>query len=501
MAASRERPISIAMLALGGQGGGVLTGWMVSTAEANGYIAQSTYVAGVAQRTGATVYCVELFAKDSAENSGQLPVFTPYPIPGDVDLVIAGEMAETARAIEKGFVTPNISTLIASSHRVYSMPEKEALGDGIVDLSPLTEIAAKASRNFICFDMQSAADATGSIISSVILGAIAASGALPFTREAFEETIRQTGKAVESNLRGFAAGFDGATAPVGKSEAVEMETAITQGPNGEALAARIEKTLPVPVWNTALHGALRTLDYQDAAYAGEYLDTLERIAIADIESKNYALTNEVARQLALQMCYEDTIRVADLKTRRDRFDRIRGQVAAVPDQPVHVVEYLHPRLEEVCDTLPAWLGERILNSDGTRKFLSKFFSKGRNITTTNVSGYLVMHILSKFRRFRRGTYRYGRQRRLIEDWIDRVNAAVNSDYDYALSIAHCIEIVKGYGETYDRGLNRYRATIDTVKNLPHERRSDAVRQLHRAALADEKGQVFTETLDSMETAA
>ncbi len=501
MAAIRERPISIAMLALGGQGGGVLTGWLVSTAEANGYIAQSTYVAGVAQRTGATVYCVELFPQDSVDNAGKMPVFTPYPIPGDVELVIAGELAETARAIEKGFVTPNISTLIASSHRVYSMPEKEALGDGIVDLSPLMEIAQKASRNFICFDMQAAADATGSIISSVILGAIAASGTLPFTREAFEETIRQTGKAVESNLRGFAAGFDGATAPVVKPEAAEMETATTEGPNGEALATRIEKTLPVPVWNMALHGALRTLDYQDAAYASEYLDTLEKIASADNESKNYVLTNEVARQLALQMCYEDTIRVADLKTRRNRFDRIRVHVAAAPDQPVHVVEYLHPRLEEVCDTLPKWLAEWILSSDGKRKFLSMFFSKGRNITTTNVSGYLVMHMLSKFRRFRRGTYRFSRQRRHIEDWLDRVSAAVDSDYDYALSIAHCIEIVKGYGETYDRGLTRYRATIDSVKDLPYERRGDAVRQLHKAALADEKGQVFTETLESMETAA
>ena len=75
-----KRPISIAMLALGGQGGGVLTQWLVQTAEANGYRAQSTYIAGVAQRTGATVYCVELFPE--AETSGRDPVFSPNPIPG-----------------------------------------------------------------------------------------------------------------------------------------------------------------------------------------------------------------------------------------------------------------------------------------------------------------------------------------------------------------------------------------------------------------------------------
>lgn len=501
MADRRERPISIAMLALGGQGGGVLTGWMVSTAEANGYIAQSTYVAGVAQRTGATVYCVELFPKSSLGNAGQLPVFTPYPIPGDVDLVIAGEMAETARAIEKGFVTPNISTLIASSHRVYSMPEKEALGDGIVDLSPLTEIAKKASKNFICFDMQAAADATGSIISSVILGAIAASGALPFPREAFEETIRQTGKAVDANLRGFAAGFEGAATPTAAAAEVEIESAEAKGPNGKALAKRIEQSLPPQVHKMALHGALRTLEYQDARYASQYLDKIESLAGVDNASGNYALTAEVARQLALQMCYEDTIRVADLKTRGTRFDRIREHVAAAPDQPVRVVEYFHPRVEEIADTLPASLGERLLKSQRARKFAARFLSKGRNITTTNLSGFLTLHLLAKFRRFRRGTYRFGIQQRLIDDWLDRVTQAAQSDYDYALSIAHCIEIVKGYGETYERGLTRYRATLDSAGRLPDQRRGEAVRQLHRAALADEQGQVFADALASLDTAA
>jgi indolepyruvate ferredoxin oxidoreductase, beta subunit len=55
---AHDRPITVAILALGGQGGGVLTKWLVELAEANGFLAQSTYVAGVAQRTGSTVYCI-----------------------------------------------------------------------------------------------------------------------------------------------------------------------------------------------------------------------------------------------------------------------------------------------------------------------------------------------------------------------------------------------------------------------------------------------------------
>ena len=82
MPAPRERPLSIAILALGGQGGGVLTKWLVDIAQANGYLAQSTYIAGVAQRTGATVYCIELFPEDHAQQMGKTPRIYTVSDPG-----------------------------------------------------------------------------------------------------------------------------------------------------------------------------------------------------------------------------------------------------------------------------------------------------------------------------------------------------------------------------------------------------------------------------------
>lgn len=498
MAQSRERPLSIAILAVGGQGGGVLTNWLIDVAESNGYLAQSTFVAGVAQRTGATVYCVEIFPRDRAAAIGREPVFTPYPVPGDVDLVVAGEMAETGRAIQKGFVTPNVTTLIASSHRIYSVLEKDALGDGIFDQEPVARVAAKASKRFICFDMAALADQTGSVISSVLLGAIAGSGALPFERKAFEDAIRSSGRSVEANLQGFAAGFDGVGTESTAADA-GMPLANPAGRHGEALKQRIDTELPESVKNIALHGALRTLDYQDPKYAAAYLDRVKEISVIDTGGNGYELTAEVARQLALQMCYEDTIRVADLKTRSERFARIRKDVAAADDQPVHVVEYFHPRLDEVCDTLPAPIGAAIMKSDRLKKILSPFFRKGRNIKTTGITGFLVLYMFSKFRRFRRGTYRFRRQQELIHDWLDRVINAAVDDYDFALEIAHCIEMVRGYSDTYERGITRYRAAVDAVAGLPAGERATAMRRLHKAALADEKGRAFGETIASMET--
>jgi indolepyruvate ferredoxin oxidoreductase beta subunit len=498
MLESRERPISIAILAVGGQGGGVLTNWLVDIAEANGFIAQSTFVAGVAQRTGSTVYCVEMFPKDRVAAIGREPVFTPYPVPGDVDLVVVGEMAETGRAIQKGFVTPNITTLIASSHRIYSVYEKEAMGDGIFDQAPVARIAAKASKNFICFDMEAAAEETGSVISSVLLGAIAAAGTLPFGRSAFEEAIRSSGRTVAANLKGFAAGFDGAGRQASPA-AAEVEAAVPAGKNGEALKARIEAELPAQVRNMALHGALRALDFQDAKYAAVYLDRVKDISVIDAESHGYELTAEVARQLALQMCYEDTIRVADLKTRSARFAQIREHVAAAPDQPAHIIEYFHPRVEEICDALPAPIGALIMRSDTMQKMMSPFFSKGRNVKTTSISGFLLLHIFAKFRHLRRSTYRFKRQQEFIHDWLDRVINAAVDDYAYALAIANCIEMVKGYGDTYQRGLTRYLEAVEAAAALPAAERATALRRLHNAALADEQGQVFGDAIATLES--
>lgn len=459
----RDRPITIAILALGGQGGGVLTQWLVDLAEANGYLAQSTYVAGVAQRTGATVYCIELFSKQLASDHGFPPVFTLYPVPGDVELVIASEMAEAGRAIQKGFVTPNTTTLISSSHRVYTISEKEAVDDGILDQSPVADIAEKVAKKFVCFDMEAAAQETNSVISSVMLGAIAAVNVLPFDRDAYRNIIRDSGRSVEQNLAGFAAGFAGAEKPTGLSPNEELPAAVPQGNNGRDLAKRIESELPAAVQTIALHGALRALDYQDATYANAYLDSVVNIYKAEDSAagatKEFALTTEVARQLALQMCYEDTLRVADLKTRRERSARVRNQLGATVDQPAHVVEYFHPRIEEVCDTLPAALGKYLLNSPRLRKMMSPLFSKGRNIKTSSITGYLLLRTIAKMKRWRRGTYRFGVQQALIENWLGRVTKALESSYADALHVAISIETVKGYGDTYARGLKRYEEAL------------------------------------------
>jgi indolepyruvate ferredoxin oxidoreductase beta subunit len=229
------RPLSVAILALGGEGGGVLSDWIVATAEAAGFEAQTTSVAGVAQRTGATVYYLEMLppavasAKDKRAKVRDTPVMSIFPTPGEVDVVIASELMESGRAVQRGFSTADRTTLITSTNRVYSIDEKIALADGRVDDEKLLEGARAASKRLVADDFMALAEEVGSVISSSLLGALAGSEALPFSREDYEESIRKSGRGVEPSLAAFAAGFDAALS--------QSEDAANAAVQAEALAA------------------------------------------------------------------------------------------------------------------------------------------------------------------------------------------------------------------------------------------------------------------------
>jgi len=334
-----ERPIKLTIAALGGQGGGVLADWLIAIASAEGYLAQSTSVPGVAQRTGATVYYLEFFPRAAAEQAGREPVMALMPVPGDVDCVIASELAEAGRAIQRGLVTPERTTLISSTHRSYAIAEKSAMGSGITDAKGLAELVRGSAKRVVLFDMEETAERNRSVISSVLLGALCGAAVLPFKKRSFEEAIRHSGIAVDANLAAFEDACQraqrGDSGLRERTDKLAQEIPVTaQAPAMQPLLERVRR-LPPPVQAVALEGTRRSLDYQDPAYARLYLDRLESIAAlgGGVDARAHALLESTARSLALWMSFEDTIRVADLKTRGSRFARVREEIRAPAQQP------------------------------------------------------------------------------------------------------------------------------------------------------------------------
>ena len=501
---SESRPISIAIAALGGQGGGVLADWLVAVAELHGWIVQATSVPGVAQRTGTTVYYVEMSA--APRDPVNRPVFALMPVPGDVDLVVAAELMEAGRAVVRGLVTPDRTTTVASTHRIYGITEKSALGDGIVDAKAVFAALEARSKRLISFDMQAVADEQNSVISSILFGAIAASGVLPFARALYEQAITQSGVAVQSNLAGFAAGFERALTrspltslvPPGAAPTTEL---------GRKLDARIKAEFPAHLHGLLQEGVRRLVDYQDGDYATAYLDRLHTIRECDQRAQgaggHYALTATVARHLALWMSYEDTIRVADLKTRRKRFERVRDEVQAQSEQIVYMTEFMHPRFDEVCETLPAGLGAKLYASSRARRWFAPLFRKGRHIQTAHVGGFLLLYAVAGLRRWRRGTLRYRWEQQRIDAWLTRIEALATraGGYDVAIELAECQRLVKGYSDTHERGLKNFGVVVEAVQRLSDRADLAAiVKRLRTAALADEDGRQLGAALDELKMA-
>lgn len=486
----KAQPIKIAILAMGGEGGGVLADWIVDMGEANGYVAQTTSVPGVAQRTGATIYYVELYPIAQAESDGGRPVLALMPLPGDVDVVLASELMEAGRAVQRGLVTNDRTTLIASTHRVFSIAEKSALGDGRVDSAQLLAHTAKAAKRFIRFDMAQAAEASGSVISAVLFGALAGSGVLPFSRAQFEATIERGGVGVKPSLKAFGGAFARAQAGDDGETAAEAVTAVPvpqpRHPAVRALVERVQRDFPTAAHDFLLEGVRRLIDYQDLAYAGLYLDRMAAVAALP-GTGDHRLLRETARHLALWMSYEDTARVAALKTRATRFERVRGEARVQPGQVLAINEYMHPRLQEICETLPGGIGRWLMGSTLPRKIVERFTQHGRVIQTSSLRGYLMLRTVAAMKRWRLSTMRYAEENRRIEEWLQRIAATARHNPELAVELAQCQRLVKGYSDTHERGIRNYDTVMRAVERAGAQLAPATLRELRDAALADEHG--------------
>jgi indolepyruvate ferredoxin oxidoreductase beta subunit len=496
------RPVTLLIGALGGEGGGVLTDWIVAAASQCDLPVQSTSIPGVAQRTGATTYYIEVFPRTWRDLAGRRPVLALAPGIGDVDMVVASELLEAGRAVTGGFVTPERTLVIASTHRFHAIAEKVAMGDGRFDSAKLTGAVAANAKAHVLFDMGATAAKAGAMINSVMLGAIAATGCLPIPAETFEAAIR-AGKAADANLRGFKAGFEAARTAAGS---VGVPPAAPQEEGAGGTPAFPGKSLPAEAArfgaaaDIVAEGLRRLTAWQDAAYARLYLDRLARVDAADAQAgAQRRLTREVARQLALRMSYEDVIRVAQEKTAPERMARIAAQVGAKPGEPVTIVEFLKPGIAEICSILPAWLARRLVALAERRGWMDRFHW-GMEIRTSTVWGYLRLRLLAGLQRFRPASYRYKEEQSAIEVWLAHIVAAASKSEALALEIAACARLLKGYGDTLKRGAANYAAIERQVilpalaGALPAAQGIDAIASARVAALADPEGESLARCL-------
>ncbi|WP_119156667.1 indolepyruvate oxidoreductase subunit beta family protein [Caldimonas tepidiphila] len=511
---SSNRPLTILVCALGGEGGGVLSEWLYDTAVHSGHSAQATSIPGVAQRTGATTYYIEVHPRPDRELGGRRPVFSLNPVPGAIDLLVSSELLETARQIGLGMAGADRTVVVSSSARTLTVAEKMQQADGRMAQEALLAAVQRNSREAEVLDMAAMARQAGTVISAVLFGAIAGTGLLPFSRSAYEETIRRSGKGVEASLRGFSLAYDAVQARRAQQQVVQQ--AVQQAIDGAAAAAAPARP-PVPLPDAARArfpqpalelvelGWARLADYQDRKYAELYLERLQRVLDAEKASdpsgaNGRAVTAEMARWLALWMAFDDIVRVAELKLRDSRAARVRREVAAAPDEIVRVYDHFKPGVPEFAALLPEGLARALSAWDERRRRQGREpWALPLKIGTHSVRGALALRFVAGLKGQRRRGSRFQLEQSLIERWLACVVRGTREHWALGHELAQCGRLIKGYGSTNERGKENLLHVVDHLSggerpDTPAAQRVQAVQAARKAALADDAGRALDQVM-------
>jgi len=506
------RPLTILLCALGGEGGGVLSEWLVDAALHEGYPVQSTSIPGVAQRTGATTYYVEVFPVAAARLDGRKPVFSLYPVPGALDVLVSSELLETVRQIGIGLPSPERTQVITSSTRILTTNERMQMGDGRVADEPLLEAVRRWSREHHVFDMAAVTREAGTVVSAVMFGALAAGGLLPFSRAACEAVIRAGGKGADASLRGFAKGY--AIVRDGRERSAFVQRLVApdrSAPDAGAastvapeLPVEARAAFPIETHEIVALGHARLLDYQDARYAASYLQRLGPVLDAERAADphgthGWAITRETARYLALWMAFDDIVRVADLKCRASRRARVRAEVKLADGELLRVYDHFKPGIPELAALLPARLANRLMRWDLARQATGReAFALPLKVGLHSVLGFAALRVLASLRGLRRRGSRFEVEQALIGRWLAALIEGARSDWALGHEIAACGRLIKGYGSTNERGKENLLHVVDHLARSAAlsgpSARAEAIRTAREAALADDAGKALDQAL-------
>jgi indolepyruvate ferredoxin oxidoreductase beta subunit len=331
---------------------------------------------------------------------------------------------------------------------------------------------------------------------------------LPFGRNEFEAVIKSGGRGIEPSLNAFRAAYEQAKQPAPVAPTPVKKSgkrfvplpAATGHRDLDKLLARI-RTFPAPLLDILFVGVRRLTDFQDPAYADEYLDRLTEIHELERAhggaAKAYAFTAEAAKYVALGMAYDDVIRVADLKTRSHRYRRVLKDNSVGEEQIVYTTEYMHPRLEEAAGSMPAPLGKLM---EAHPRLFGWMFRKPRRVRSGTIGWFLLLYLTAAIRPLRRTTLRHRREMAHLERWLALACENLPKNYDLAVEILKARRLIKGYSDTQVRGLSKFDRVLGAVPLLAGRADGAAwMRRLREAALLDEGGIALDGALKTLAT--
>jgi indolepyruvate ferredoxin oxidoreductase beta subunit len=476
--ANEQVPITVLVAAVGGQGGQLFSQWLFDAAKIAGFAPVGVGLPGLSQREGATVYYLEFFARPE-----ETAFFSPFPEKGRVQVLIGLELLELLRALREGYLADDGAN-VGSTHRVLTADEKLPLKGGFITAEQVLPLLQQMGRRCVVFDAVQAAGLAGlseRAANAILFGALAASGILPFPPDAFRRAIEHYGVAVAFNLRAFEFGM--------RFREWQAQLRASDGAAADEWASLPEPKLPTDIQRrmetlsvddelamTLRYAARWLCHYQDARYFARYLDKVQAIYEQERgRDGDLLVTKEVARILALRMAYEDAVRVAQLKTERQRFARLRKEHRLSDDTVYRVVDFFSPDWDELTGLLPLRMtNDQCGNDQWAMPLLPSQAEELRRpalqlrVETSSLSGYLLVRALLLFKPLRPYSRRFRKEWAAIEAWLEAVREAMDVDRDLAFLVARSGEMVRGYGRTRRKTLAAWHAFMAFLKTLQRQ---------------------------------
>jgi indolepyruvate ferredoxin oxidoreductase beta subunit len=296
-------------------------------------------------------------------------------------------------------------------------------------------------------------------------------------------------------LRGFALAFDAVNTPRQWAEvAAQVLPEGAVSPLSAADQADVD-AFPEPVRAMLALGLARVVDYQNRAYGQVYLRRMRQVWQAEAASdgsQGWAVTREMARWLALWMAFDDIIRVADLKSRATRLQRVVKEVRAGPDDVLKVYDHFKPGVPEFAALLPSTWAQRLTAWDRARVLRGREpWALPLKIGTHSVGGMLALRGLASLKGWRVYGQRFAHEQLAIETWLQAVVQGLSRDWGLGHELARCGQLIKGYGATNERGKLHLQHLVGHLAALPDpQAAAQAVAQARAAALQDDAGKAL-----------
>jgi indolepyruvate ferredoxin oxidoreductase len=278
----------------------------------------------------------------------------------------------------------------------------------------------------------------------IVLGAAYQAGAIPVSAAAIEQAIAINGVSVSMNTQAFRAG---------RLLVVEPEWVKTVGrPRAGAVEVeRLEPTRTLAAWLAPLTGetfrlaAIRVpelVEYQNRAYAQEYLDFVKKVAAAEgawVPGRT-ELSEAVARYLFKLMAYKDEYEVARLHLKHNLAQSLASEY---PDG-VRIEYNLHPPMLRAL----GWKKKIKLGKWFDRVFRALVRMKALRGTALDPFGRAHVRRV---------------ERQLIREYralVDKAMAALSPEtYDVAVKLAHLPDMIRGYEDIKLNNVKRFRTEV------------------------------------------